>query len=514
MSVAKRYLQRIEDIMTDLLGQASTPPPITQNLTSAPDVNQDFRKLLDGVGLDAKDTGGEVTFTGADPILPSKHRLGAIMAMGMMAPAVATQILYRMRGGPAQDLSVDLRKAVAHINPLFLFKPTAGGYPLHSPLMAPTYGGMEFNLYRTKDDRWYLPTAVYPHMWMDWSGLLQSGLDAKSLSQAISRWNGLDLENAAAERGMIGAMSRTPEEWYAHPQGAQLAQTPLIEIIKIGDSEPELPPLTNPKRPLSGINVATLAHVIAGPVVGRTLAEQGAQVLDLANPALEIGAFVQDIHVGFRSTFVDLKQKAYLDKAIELLRDADVMVENYRGSKIAEFGLSPEEVAKIRPGIVYTSLRGFGSEGPWADRGAFDMDANVATGYAALEGTEDKPQLPPTVILNDYLAGYLTSLGVLAALILRAKHGGSYHVRTSLSRFSMWYSELGVFDGAYMLETIKRPEHQPIAPTGFEINGAFGKQVRLEPGITYSKTPGYWEVPGHPTVVPLGASEAEWLPSY
>jgi crotonobetainyl-CoA:carnitine CoA-transferase CaiB-like acyl-CoA transferase len=500
--------------MTDLAGHPSTVAPITQNLTSAPDIHQDFRKLLDGVGLDPKDTGGEVTFTGADPILRSKHRLGAIMAMGMMGPAVATQIFYRMRGGSAQDLSVDLRKAVAHINPLFLFKPTAGGYPLHSPLMSPSYGAMEFTIYPTKDDRWYLPTAIYPHMWVDWAGLLKSGLDVKSVGQAISQWNALDLENAAAERGMIGAMARMPQEWYAHPQGALLAQTPMIEIIKIGDSDPELPPLTNAKRPLSGINVASLTHVIAGPVVSRTLAEQGAQVLDLANPALEVGVLVEDTHVGFRSTFMDLKQKPYFDKAIELIRDADVVVENYRGSKIAEFGLSAEEVAKIRPGIVYASVRGFGSDGPWADRGGFDMDANVATGYAALEGSEDKPQLPPTVILNDYLAGYLTSLGVVAALILRAKQGGSYHVRTSLSRFSMWYSELGVFDQAYMLDTIKTPEHQPIPPTGFELNGAFGKQVRLEPGITYSKTPGYWEVPGHPTVVPLGASEAKWLPSY
>src|ERR1700756_4123977 len=88
---------------------------------------------------------------------------------------------------------------------------------------------------------------------------------------------------------MIGAMSRTPQEWYAHPQGALLAQTPMIEIVKIGDSDPDLPPLTNATRPLSGINVASLTHVIAGPVVSRTLAEQGAQVLDLANPALEVG---------------------------------------------------------------------------------------------------------------------------------------------------------------------------------------------------------------------------------
>jgi hypothetical protein len=64
------------------------------------------------------------------------------------------------------------------------------------------------------------------------------------------------------------------------------------------------------------------------------------------------------------------------------------------------------------------------------------------------------------------------------------------------------------------VDTVKRPEHQPIPPTRFELNGSFGKQVRLEPGITYSKTPGYWEVPGHPAVVPLGASEAKWLPAY
>jgi hypothetical protein len=225
-------------------------------------------------------------------------------------PAVATQILYRLRGGPAQDLSVDLRKAVAHVNPLFLFRPTAGGYPLHSPLLTPS-NAMAFNIYPTKDDRWYLPTAVYPRMWLDWAGLLESGLDARSISHAISQWNALDLENAAAERGMIGAMCRTPEEWYAHPQGEILAQTPLIEILRIGDSEPELPPLTNARRPLSGIKVASFTHVIAGPVTSRTLAEQGAQVLDLANPALEVNLLVQDTHVGFRSTFMDLREKEY-----------------------------------------------------------------------------------------------------------------------------------------------------------------------------------------------------------
>src|SRR5271167_97057 len=85
------------------------------------DINQAFAKLLNAAQLKGEDTGGSTTFTGEDPILPSNHRLGAIMAMGMMGSAVATQILYMMRGGSGQDLSVDLRNAVCHINPLAFF---------------------------------------------------------------------------------------------------------------------------------------------------------------------------------------------------------------------------------------------------------------------------------------------------------------------------------------------------------------------------------------------------------
>ena len=105
--------------------EQSRPKRITDNT----DIQSDFTSLLGGVGLAPEDTGGQITFTGQDPILPSNHRLGAIMAMGMLGPAAATQIFYRMRGGQAQDLSVDLRRAVVHINPLAMFTPTAGGYP-------------------------------------------------------------------------------------------------------------------------------------------------------------------------------------------------------------------------------------------------------------------------------------------------------------------------------------------------------------------------------------------------
>jgi hypothetical protein len=474
------------------------------------DIDAEFAKVLADVGIDPALTGGRITFAGEDPILPSKHRLGAIMAMGMMAPAAATQVLYKMRGGAAQDLSVDLRAAVAHINPIVAFKPTVGGYGYQFLFADPHVNPMTFGIFQTKDNRWYLPTAAYPHMIPDWLGLLECDLTHQAITEAIAQWNALELENAAAARGMIGSICRTPEEWRAHEQGKILAETPMIEIIKIGDSKPELPKLTDPNRPLSGFKVASFTHVIAGQVVGRTLAEQGAQILHLTRPEYEYDMAWVDTTPGFRSAWMDLTKKEYAAKAREIIKGADVLVENYRGRKLANLGFSAEAVAEMRPGIIYTSIRAFGWEGPWSQRGGFDMDANCCTGFTVLEGTKDKPELPPTKILNDYVAGYLTALGVLAALKMRAEHGGSYHVRTSLSRFSMWYSQLGLLDRDYIGEKLKDPAQAIIPPKGVELDTAFGPVTRLEPGITYSRTPAHWSVPGEKVIVPRGASALRW----
>ena len=176
----------------------------------------DFRALLGGVGLAPEDSGGSISFAGEDPILPSNHRLGAIMAMGMMGAAAATQIFYRMRGGEEQDLSVDLRKAVAHINPLALFTPTAGGYPYQVYFADPRVNPLGFNIFLTKDNRWYLPTAAYPGAVPPWMELLKADLNKASMANAIAQWDALDLENTAADRGLIGSLCRTPDEWYAH----------------------------------------------------------------------------------------------------------------------------------------------------------------------------------------------------------------------------------------------------------------------------------------------------------
>ena len=109
---------------------------------------------------------------------------------------------------------------------------------------------MGFDLYRTKDGRLFLPTGAYPRMLEGMCTFLGCAPDKDSIAKAVSQWDSEELDKAAAEAGVVYAIVRTPEEWAAHPQGKYLADKPLVEIIKIGDSDPE--PFTPAARPLSG----------------------------------------------------------------------------------------------------------------------------------------------------------------------------------------------------------------------------------------------------------------------
>ena len=140
----------------------STDTSVTPSAAAGFDVNAQFRSFMKELGLSPEDTGGTITFVGEDPIFPSVHRLGTCIAIPLMAGAAGIADIWRQRTGRGQDLSLDLRKAIHGINPLFKFMPTINGYPYQFP-----YGignPMGFDLYRTKDSRWFLPTGAYPRM--------------------------------------------------------------------------------------------------------------------------------------------------------------------------------------------------------------------------------------------------------------------------------------------------------------------------------------------------------------
>jgi len=480
----------------------TTSTTTTSRTSRGFDVDSHFRSIMDDLGLSPEDTGGKITFVGEDPIFPSAHRLGACISIPIMAGAAGIANIWRQRTGRGQDLSIDLRKAIHGINPMYKFMPTVNGYPYQLPYWVDN--PMGFDLYLTRDSRWFLPTGAYPRLLQDMCTFLRCSPDKDSIANAVSKWNGMDLDEAAAEKGLVFAVCRSAEEWANHPQGEQLADRPLVEIVKIGDSEPE--PFTPAARPLAGLRVLAATHVIAGNVMARTLAEHGAEVLQISHPEeFENEGLILDPCVGLRSSWLDLNQPDARQKALELAAGADVFVESYRTRKISNLGLSPEELAARRPGMVYASARCYSYDGPWANRAGFDMEALCVTGFAVEEGTPDRPAFPPTHVMNDFVAGYLGAAGIQAALIRRAREGGSYHVRVNLARCAMWFMSLGKFDKNALKPTGE--QHQILVPDTITAQTPYGELVRLAPPVQFSETKGYWE---DPVLTVRGASKPQW----
>src|SRR6516162_4455191 len=468
------------------------------------DIKAAFDQFMNGIALSPQETGGKITFVGSDPIFESRVRTGACISIPIMAAAAGAATVWKMRTGRGQDLSLDLRRAIHGVNPMYKFTPTVNGYLYQWPWLLEHGNPMVFDLYLTKDGRWVLPTGGYPNMVVQWSSLLRCGLDKDSLANAILKWNAQDLDDVTAEKNMVFALCRSREEWAMHPQGQFLAAKPLIEIEKIADSEPE--PFGPAQRPLSGILVLGLTHVIAGNVVSRTLAEQGAEVVHIDHPQeFEHEIFHLDETVGQRSAWLDLKSQEGNRRGHELAADADVFVDSYRGRAAANLGFSPQQLAEERPGIIYCSVRCYGYDGPWANRGGFDMEALCVSGFTFVEGTPDRPKFPPTMVMNDFIAGYLGAAGVTAALIRRAREGGSYHVKICLTRNAMWYQTLGVFDRDRSEFTGE--EYQLLAPDTITRQTPFGELYRLAPPVQFSATPGDWE---DPILVVGGSSKPEW----
>jgi crotonobetainyl-CoA:carnitine CoA-transferase CaiB-like acyl-CoA transferase len=486
-----------------------------------------FAQFMRDIGGTAQDSGGRVTFTGRDPIVRSHFRIGTSMALPAMAAAVEAAAIWRERTGQGQDLHVDLRESIYNVNPLIglvlrkqqqagivhpsdplpanfsFLNPTVNGLLLQAPI---GFGNpMTFVAFETKDGRYFNVTGAYPHLNERALRALNVPPGRDNIVRRFKQVNAFEFEEELNKLGGVGAVHRTRDEWLQHPEGQYLAKTPLIEIVKIGDSEPSRW-MAEASQPLSGIKVLSNTHVIAGTCSSRTLAEYGAEVLHLArDQSFEHEAFVIDVNVGMRSTFVDLRDAEQNKRVKGLVAQTDVFVENFRGKSMDGLGFGPAELASARPGIIYLSLSAYSWDGPWAGRGGFDMEGLTTSGFTLEEG-EGKPRFPPTLVMNDYIAGYLGAAGVISALRRRAREGGSYHVRVSLARAAMWYASLGRFPSTDF--DAMAPDHKMIDPELLVRPTPYGEVRRLAPQVKLSKTPGKWR---DPLVAVRGGDIPVWL---
>jgi formyl-CoA transferase len=207
---------------------------------------------------------------------------------------------------------------------------------------------------------------------------------------------------------------------------------------------------------LAGLRVLDCTHVIAGAWCSLILADLGADVIKIEPPAGETtrghpGAAFRAfdfVNRNKRAIALDLTTEAGAAVVRRLAETADVFVENYRPGSLDRMGLGYTAMKAINPRIVYASVSGFGLDGPYRDRGGFDLIAQAMSGIMSFTGEEgsDKP-VAAGVPISDLNAGMFAAIGVLAALRHRDATGEGQHVETSLLESALAYTvwETGMF---------------------------------------------------------------------
>ena len=494
---------------------AETLTETLQSKLSNPATASDFdlyggvNEVLKDVGMTATDNGGELTFYGQDPIVPSPFRFGTSAAIGLAAKTVAAAAVWRDRTGEGQDIHVDLRKAFRRFCGFYEgVWETVNGRP-------PAPGFFEGNpfftfpaFHETRDGRHVVALNFYPKLNWRTLNFLRCSQSPESINNAILQWRADDLETAAAEQGLVLAKLRSNEEFRKELQYTEvLSKMPLITVEKIADSEP-IPFKPGAKAPLDGIRALGMGHVIAGAAIGRDLAFYGADVLNIWRPNdTEVESFFWDVQVGMRSTILD-SSKEDRAKLECLLNEADVFFANKRPGFLKSHGLDAEELCAKKPGLVHATVVVHGEKGPWSNRPGFDEIGATVAGLFAIEGSLTNPKQPPIVPICDNVVGWLGTVGVLAALRRRAVEGGSYRVVVSLTRTVLWQLALGIFDKAYAQATTgSTDEHKNVAPDVFTAETPLGTYQGLDEQVYLPKSPGSCRT----VLVPRGSSKPEWL---
>jgi CoA:oxalate CoA-transferase len=200
-------------------------------------------------------------------------------------------------------------------------------------------------------------------------------------------------------------------------------------------------------KPLEGLLVIDFSQFLSGPSASLRLADMGARVIKIERPGvgdlcrqLYISNLMLDgdstlfhsINRNKESFAADLKNPADKARVIELLRRADVMIQNFRPGVIEKAGLGYEAVSALNPRIIYGDITGYGTTGPWATKPGQDLLVQSLSGLPWLNGDADQPPVPFGLAVSDMMAGAHLVQGILACLVRRGITGAGGRVEVSL----------------------------------------------------------------------------------
>lgn len=215
----------------------------------------------------------------------------------------------------------------------------------------------------------------------------------------------------------------------------------------------ELPIAPGLPEALSGVKVLDCSQILAGPFCSMLLADMGAEVIKVEKPTggddtRRMGPpFIEGESAAFlamnrnkRSVVLNFKDPDGVAAMKRLVKDADVVIENYRSGVMDRLGLGYETLSEINSALVYCSISGFGRTGPYASRGGFDLVAQGMSGLMSFTGVPDSPPVKVGVPMADMNAGMFATYGILSAYIHRLKTGKGQYIEVSLLEAALAYT--------------------------------------------------------------------------
>ncbi|KUL82854.1 hypothetical protein ZTR_09209 [Talaromyces verruculosus] len=461
--------------------------------------------------------GPKVIFTNTVPppeeTKSQKINLSLIGAIPSLANAVAAAQILEARGGPTQEVDVDLRRGHNYIDPDIGMTPSLNGQEISLDMVA----GNPFttNIFKTRDNKWVILSAVYVDLAYQWTALLDCSMAESSVREAVLKWNAADLEAVAAKAKMPMAICQTEEDWKTHAHGSHMATLPIVPVqqYKSSNSSTQSPyfPSSVPDRPLSGLKVLAVTHAIAGPSTGRTLAEHGASVLQVMFTHGFEHAFVYTYaNLGTASTRLNLHKNSDRQRLQTLISEAHVWIDSYREGAIAKFGFSDQQIREINPGMIITHVRCYGTSGPWAWKPGFDMQGSASSGLMSYIGRgvgDGRPLWPPGMVINDYTTGYFGALAIMGIILRRCKGESDWNqgwaVSPSLCGTAMSILKYFKSNSSSHVEGGESNGLSALGPETLEAETSLGYLKTLAPLPKMSVTPLRYE---HELLVAMGSS--------
>ena len=408
---------------------------------------------------------------------------------------ITTALLARRPEGGGQEVEVSLfsaalamqaGQAVAGVS----IAPMSGGKRL------PQGTNPLFRLYRASDERWFLlacgnnvffnklcvavdrldlledlrwndaPWGIAPEHFEEMTAILSRHFAAEPVDHWLSALDAADIPVApvltrdqfvdhpqvvhngiavpaddahGGSRRRMGAPIAFSAAPTAAPPSTLDLEAALAEVEKRSLSAHPPPAGAKPERrpaPLDGVTVVSFAMYIAGASAASLLADLGALVIKVepphGDPFRTIGGGFQAWNRGVQCIGLDLAKEPSRRIVDRLAAQADVVIENFRVGMARKLAVDYETLSKVRPDLVYCSLTGYGEDGPYAERPAFDPLFQAQSGLMQAEGGQDRPPIMLRMSVSDHMAGMLAAWGVVTGLLHRRRTGLGQRVSTNL----------------------------------------------------------------------------------